>query len=207
MPTKVSRLVQKTPQSIVQDRDIPTRAVRGFPSPSRNRATAQAKVRYIEPRRKATADIGAPRSLMKTYRPGFCSRWRRRRARSSMPVSGWTDGIPFLSRWTWKRPYDRHSGSARRAGGAATRQSPSDDVPAHADRSAQSPPPAAGTGRSALTVQLKKFPLPMMLVREDGYCPGQYRRTNRDLPTSPARLARAKSAPGTSSTTGSAPPS
>jgi hypothetical protein len=25
-------------------------------------------------RRKATADIGAPRSLMKTYRPGFCSR-------------------------------------------------------------------------------------------------------------------------------------
>jgi hypothetical protein len=34
-------------------------------------------------RRKATADIGAPRSLMKTYRPGFCSRWRRRRARSS----------------------------------------------------------------------------------------------------------------------------
>jgi hypothetical protein len=34
-------------------------------------------------RRKATADIGAPRSLMKTYRPGRCSRWRRRRARSS----------------------------------------------------------------------------------------------------------------------------
>src|SRR5215471_12126257 len=25
-------------------------------------------------RRKATADIGAPRSLMKTYRPGFCVR-------------------------------------------------------------------------------------------------------------------------------------
>jgi hypothetical protein len=43
------------------------------------------------------------------------------------------------------------------AGGAATRQSPSDDVPAHADRSAQSPPPAAGTGCSALTVQLKKL--------------------------------------------------
>src|SRR5499426_621740 len=53
--------------------------------------------------------------------------------------------------------YDRHSGSARRAGGAATRQSPSDDVPAHADRSAQSPPPAAGTGCSALTVPLKKL--------------------------------------------------
>src|SRR5262249_45259961 len=53
--------------------------------------------------------------------------------------------------------YDRHSGSARRTGGAATRQSPSDDVPAHADRSAQSPPPAAGTSRSALTVQLKKL--------------------------------------------------
>src|SRR5262245_17054177 len=48
--------------------------------------------------------------------------------------------------------YDRHSGSARSAGGAATRQSPSDDAPAHADRSAQSPPPAAGTGCSALTV-------------------------------------------------------
>jgi hypothetical protein len=30
-------------------------------------------------RREATADIGAPRSLMKTYRPSFCSRWRRRR--------------------------------------------------------------------------------------------------------------------------------
>src|SRR6516165_10171356 len=49
--------------------------------------------------------------------------------------------------------YDRHSGSARHAGGAATRQSPSDDVPAHADRSAQSTPPAAGTGCSAITVQ------------------------------------------------------
>ncbi|HYZ40509.1 MAG TPA: hypothetical protein VE687_07770, partial [Stellaceae bacterium] len=48
-------------------------------------------------------------------------------------------------------------GSARHAGRAATRQSPSDDVPAHADRSAQSPPPAAGTGCSALTVQLKKL--------------------------------------------------
>jgi hypothetical protein len=46
-------------------------------------------------------------------------------------------------------------GSARRAGGAATGQSPSDD--AHADRSAQSPPPAAGTGCSALTVQLNKL--------------------------------------------------
>src|SRR5262249_12916780 len=34
---------------------------------------------------------------------------------------------------------------------------PSDDVPAHADRSAQSPPPAAGTSCSALTGQLKKL--------------------------------------------------
>jgi hypothetical protein len=59
-------------------------------------------------RRKATADIGAPRSLMKTYRPGFCSRWRRRRARSSMPVSGWTEGIPLLSRWTCRRPWTRN---------------------------------------------------------------------------------------------------
>src|SRR5262245_23838594 len=33
-------------------------------------------------RRKATADIGALRSLMKTYRPGSCSRWRRRKAPS-----------------------------------------------------------------------------------------------------------------------------
>src|SRR5262245_52433877 len=48
-------------------------------------------------RRKATADIGASRSLIKTYRPNSCSRWIRRRARSSMPVSGWTEGIPFLS--------------------------------------------------------------------------------------------------------------
>ena len=50
-----------------------------------------------------------------------------------------------------------HAVSERHAGGAATRQSPSDDVPAHANRSAQSPPPAAGTGCSALTVQLKKL--------------------------------------------------
>jgi len=53
--------------------------------------------------------------------------------------------------------YDRHSGCARRAGGTAARQSPSNDVPAHADRSAQSPPPAAGTGCSALSVRLKKL--------------------------------------------------
>src|SRR5215510_8637234 len=46
-----------------------------------------------------------------------------------------------------------HAVSERHAGGAATRQSPSDDVP----WSAQSPPPAAGTGCSALTVQLKKL--------------------------------------------------
>src|SRR4029077_2845618 len=63
--------------------------------------------------RKATADIGAPRSLMKTYRPGFCLRWRRRRARSSMPVSGWTEGIPFLSRLTCKRQWTRSTCSQR----------------------------------------------------------------------------------------------
>src|SRR5690349_16416159 len=48
-------------------------------------------------RRKATADIGASRSLMKTYRPGSCSRWRRRRARSSMPVNGWTARLLSVS--------------------------------------------------------------------------------------------------------------
>src|SRR2546421_3828275 len=48
-------------------------------------------------RRKATADIGAPRSLMKTYRPGFCSRWRRRKARSSkrMAELGYQEGRNF----------------------------------------------------------------------------------------------------------------
>jgi hypothetical protein len=64
-------------------------------------------------RRKATADIGAPRSLMNTYRPGSRSRWRRRKARSSMPVSGWTEGIPFLSRLTCKRPWTRSACSQR----------------------------------------------------------------------------------------------
>ena len=39
----------------------------------------------------------------------------------------------------------------------ATRQSTSDDVPAHTDRSAQSPPAAAGARCSALTVQLRKL--------------------------------------------------
>ena len=36
-------------------------------------------------RRKATADIGAPRSLMKTYRPGFCSRWSRAKSPEHLP--------------------------------------------------------------------------------------------------------------------------
>ena len=35
-------------------------------------------------RRKAIADIGALRSLMKTYRPGFCSRWLPCRSRYSL---------------------------------------------------------------------------------------------------------------------------
>jgi hypothetical protein len=35
-----------------------------------------------------------------------------------------------IDQWCRLHPeYDRHSGSARHAGGAATRQSPSDDVP------------------------------------------------------------------------------
>jgi hypothetical protein len=46
-------------------------------------------------RRKPTALIGAPRSLMNTYRPGSCSRSRRRRERSSAPVRGWTEGRPL----------------------------------------------------------------------------------------------------------------
>src|SRR5262249_39546784 len=82
--------------------------------------------------------------------------------REAAQLSRWQDRpVVFVGRPAGCRlhpEYDRHSGSARHAGGAATRQSPSDDVPAHADRSAQSPPPAAGTGCSALTVQLKKLP-------------------------------------------------
>src|SRR5215469_1091295 len=84
-----------------------------------------------------------------------------RGSRDRTALSRWQDrSVVFVGRPAGCRlhpEYDRHSGSARRAGGAATRQSPSDDVPAHADRSAQSPPPAAGTGCSALTVQLKKL--------------------------------------------------
>jgi hypothetical protein len=82
-----------------------------------------------------------------TFDPGTLPRWQDR-------------PVVFVGRPAGCRlhpEYDRHSGSARHAGGAATRQSPSDDVPAHADRSAQSPPPAAGTGCSALTVQLRKL--------------------------------------------------
>jgi hypothetical protein len=45
---------------------------------------------------------------------GGGSRWRRR-ARSSMPVSGWTEGIPFLSRWTCRRPWTRSTCSQRNA--------------------------------------------------------------------------------------------
>jgi hypothetical protein len=35
----------------------------------------------------------AEATLMKTYRPCSCSRWRRRSARSSVPVSGWTTAV------------------------------------------------------------------------------------------------------------------
>src|SRR5215468_1580176 len=84
-----------------------------------------------------------------------------RGSRDRAALSRWQDRpVVFVGRPAGCRlrpEYDRHSGSARRAGGAATRQSPSDDVPAHADRSAQSPPPVAGTGCPALTVQLKKL--------------------------------------------------
>src|SRR5258706_389440 len=55
-------------------------------------------------RRNPTALSGAPRSLMNTYRPDPCFRCSRRSALSSVPVSGCTDGIPFLARDTWRRP-------------------------------------------------------------------------------------------------------
>jgi hypothetical protein len=95
-------IVMRPPPSLKLPRSPDFQGDRGADGPSR-----------VSIRRKATADIGAPRSLMKTYRPGRCSRWRRRRARSSMPVNGWTDGIPFLSRWTCKRPWTRSTCSQR----------------------------------------------------------------------------------------------
>src|SRR5262249_54145475 len=99
----------------------------------------------------------APGTDMSQVQRIFADRGSRDRA----ALSRWQDRpVVFVGRpagWRLHPEYARHSGSARHAGGAATRQSPSDDVPAHADRSAQSPPPAAGTGCSALTVQLKKL--------------------------------------------------
>src|SRR5262249_4340733 len=53
--------------------------------------------------RKPTALMGAPRSLKNRYRLGSCSRCRRRKARSSLPVSGWTEGMPLLSLETCRR--------------------------------------------------------------------------------------------------------
>src|SRR5215469_3211712 len=63
-----------------------------------------------------------------------------RGSRDRAALSRWQDRpVVFVGRPAGCRlhpQYDRHSGSARHAGGAATRQSPSDDVSAHADRSA-----------------------------------------------------------------------
>src|SRR5262249_31790744 len=77
-----------------------------------------------------------------------------RGSRDRTVLSLWQDRpVVFVGRSEGCRlhpEYDRHSGSSHHAGGAATRRSPFDDVPAHADRSTRSPPPAAGTGCSAL---------------------------------------------------------
>jgi hypothetical protein len=47
---------------------------------------------------------GAPRSLMKICVACGCSRRNARSARSSSPLSGWLDSIPFLSRLTRSQP-------------------------------------------------------------------------------------------------------
>src|SRR5262252_3234376 len=64
-------------------------------------------------RRKATADIGAPRSLMKTYRPGFVFALETAQGAKFDAGQGWTEGIPFLSRLTCKRPWTRSTCSQR----------------------------------------------------------------------------------------------
>ena len=58
---------------------------------------------------------GAPRSDVNTNGDGGSwSRLSRRRARSSTPLNGWTDGAPFLARLTWIWPSPAGSKARRR---------------------------------------------------------------------------------------------
>jgi hypothetical protein len=58
---------------------------------------------------------GAPRSDVNTNGDGGSwSRLSRRRARSSTPLNGWTDGAPFLARLTWIWPSTAGSKVRRR---------------------------------------------------------------------------------------------